>query len=196
MPPDTRVTGGSPTRGLLAPALAAFLSLGGCGPSAADLASMDYTPVARDDWPVATPAEVGLDSALLARLYWDAARAETNYAVLVVKDGRLVAERYHNGGGVDTPTNLQSATKSVTSALVGIAVEDGCIPGVDVKVMDYFPELVDSIRDPRKFEITLEHLQIYSWQQIVLNSTHISLCIYIFACCLFKAFPQAFVNEF
>ncbi len=130
----------------------------GCGPSAADLASVDYTPVARDDWPVATPAEVGLDSAALARLYWRASNAETTYAVLVVKNGRLVAEQYYHGVDIDTPTNLQSATKSVLSALVGIAVDDGCIPGVHVPVMDYFPELTDSIRDPRKLDITLEHL--------------------------------------
>ena len=48
MPPDTRVTGGSSIRGLFAPAWAACIALSGCGPSAADLASMDYTPVARD----------------------------------------------------------------------------------------------------------------------------------------------------
>jgi CubicO group peptidase (beta-lactamase class C family) len=137
---------------------AVALVLAGCGPSATDLASVDYTPVVRPDWPVATPAEVGLDSAALARLYWNASRNETTRSVLVVKDGRLVAEEYFNDGGIDIPTNLQSATKSVTSALTGIAIREGCLPGVDARVMDWFPELVDSIRDPRKFDITVEHL--------------------------------------
>jgi CubicO group peptidase (beta-lactamase class C family) len=142
----------------LAPSLLVPLAVAACGPSPADLASVDYTPVARDDWAVAAPADVGLDSSALATLYWNAGRNETTRSVLVVKDGRLVAERYFNDGGIDTPTNLQSATKSVTSALVGIAVEAGCIPGVEVPVLDYFPELVDSIRDPRKFDITVEDL--------------------------------------
>ena len=141
-----------------APPLLGLVLLAACGPSSADLASVDYTPVPGPDWSVAAPGEVGLDSSALAALYWAAGRAETTRSVLVVKDGRLVAERYFNDGGIDTPTNLQSATKSVTSALVGIAIADGCLPGVDVRVMDYFPELVDSVSDPRKFDITVEHL--------------------------------------
>ena len=40
---------------------------------------------------------MGLDAAAPARLYWDASQAETTFAVLVVKDGRLVAERYVHG---------------------------------------------------------------------------------------------------
>lgn len=134
------------------------LLLTACGPSASELAQVEYAPAVRDDWPVATPAEVGLEPERLARLYWDAARVESIRSLLVVKDGRLVAESYFQDGGVDTPTNLQSATKSVTSALVGLAIQDGCIPAVDIRVMDYFPELADSIRDPRKLDITLEHL--------------------------------------
>ncbi|HSG49757.1 MAG TPA: serine hydrolase [Longimicrobiales bacterium] len=118
---------------------------------------------------MSTPAEVGLDSAALARLYWDASQAETTFAVLVVKDGRLVAERYFHGVDADSAVNLQSVTKSVVSALVGLALQDECLPSVDVKMMDYFLEFADSIRDPRKFDITLEQLlQMragYPWEE-------------------------------
>jgi len=46
-------------------------------------------------------------------------------AIVVVKDGRIVAERYADGYGIDTPILGFSATKSVTSALIGILVRQG-----------------------------------------------------------------------
>ena len=46
-------------------------------------------------------------------------------AIVVVKDGRIIAERYADGIGIDTPLLSFSATKSVTSALVGILVRQG-----------------------------------------------------------------------
>jgi len=41
----------------------------GCGPSAADLEAVNYTPLPGDDWKVSTPAEQGLDPMLVAELY-------------------------------------------------------------------------------------------------------------------------------
>jgi CubicO group peptidase (beta-lactamase class C family) len=48
-------------------------------------------------------------------------------AVVVVKDGRIIAERYADGVGIDTPLLGFSATKSVTSALTGILVRKGAL---------------------------------------------------------------------
>jgi CubicO group peptidase (beta-lactamase class C family) len=46
-------------------------------------------------------------------------------AIVVVEDGRVIAERYADGYGIDTPLLGFSATKSVTSALIGILVRQG-----------------------------------------------------------------------
>ena len=99
----------------------------GCGPRAEDLAAVDYTPLPGDDWQVSTPAEQGLDPMLVAELYHDAAELETLYGLLVVKNGYLIAEGYFDQGSVERKNQLQSATKSFTSALVGIALEQGCL---------------------------------------------------------------------
>jgi hypothetical protein len=81
--------------------------------------------------PIAGPAVVEpADPALNAAL--DHAFAEPDRpphrwtkAVVIVQDGRVVAERYATGYGVDTPIHGWSMTKSVTNALVGVLVREG-----------------------------------------------------------------------
>ena len=131
----------------------------GCGgPSAAELATVDYTPLPGDDWNVSTPEEQGLDSELVSEMYLNAAKLETLYSLLVIKNGYLIAEDYFNEGSVAQKDRLQSVTKSFTSALVGIALEQGCLSSVDQKLLDFFPEVADEITDPRKEQITVRNL--------------------------------------
>jgi CubicO group peptidase (beta-lactamase class C family) len=131
---------------------------GCCGPSTADLEAVDFTPLAREDWKVSTPEEQGLDPMLVAEMYYDAAELETIYSLLVIKNGYLIAEDYFNEGSVDQKDRLQSMTKSYTSALVGIALEEGCISSVDQKMLDFFPEVAGKITDPRKEQITIRNM--------------------------------------
>ena len=53
---------------------------------------------------------------------------------------------------------IQSVSKSVTSALIGIAIERGEIPGVDIKIIDYFEKYKLLFQDPQKQVITLYDL--------------------------------------
>ena len=129
-----------------------------CGPSTQDLNTVDYSPLVKDDWPVSSPEEQGLDPRLVARMYLNADKLETLYSLLVIKNGYLVAEDYFNDGSVDQKDRLQSVTKSITSALVGIAIEEGCISSVDQKILEFFPEVADQITDPRKEQITIQSL--------------------------------------
>jgi CubicO group peptidase (beta-lactamase class C family) len=147
-----------------------LLMLIGCGgPSAEELEAVDYTPLVRDDWTVSTPEDQGLDPMLVAELYHNAEQLETLYGLLVIKNGYLVAEKYFHGKSVDQLSSRASVTKSITSALVGIALEQGCLSSVDQKMIEFFPELVDQIEDPRKGEITIRHLlQMragYPWEE-------------------------------
>jgi CubicO group peptidase (beta-lactamase class C family) len=134
-----------------------------------DLDKIDYTPHAGEDWKVSTPAEQDLDPMLVAELYCRAAGLKTIYSLLVIKDGYLIAEDYFNEGAVDQKDRLQSVTKSYTSALIGIALEQGYLSGVDQRMVDFFPEVAGEITDPRKREITIRHmLQMrtgYPWEE-------------------------------
>ena len=132
--------------------------LAGCVPSLDDLEAIDYTPLARDDWEVSTPEAQGMDPMLLAKLYYHAAELETLYGLLVIKNGYLIAEDYFNIGAIAQLSGRQSMTKSVTSALVGIALDQGYLSSVDQKMLEFFPEFADQITDPRKEQITIRHL--------------------------------------
>jgi len=99
----------------------------GCGPSNEALKAVKYAPLSGDDWEVSTPEEQGLESELVAKLYYNAAEMETLYGLLVIKNGKLIAEGYFNEGAVEQKAYMASATKSFTSALVGIAVDQGCL---------------------------------------------------------------------
>ncbi|MFC2105813.1 serine hydrolase domain-containing protein [Candidatus Bipolaricaulota bacterium] len=135
-------------------------NLGGCFwlPSSDDLEAVVYTPLSGDDWTVSTPEAQGLNPMLVAKLYYNAAELETLYGLLVIKNGFLIAEGYFNEGSTDQLSGRQSVTKSVTSALVGIAIDQGCLSSVDQRMIDFFPELAGQVVDPRKEQITIQHL--------------------------------------
>ncbi|HEX9888848.1 MAG TPA: serine hydrolase [Nitriliruptorales bacterium] len=111
-------------------------------------------PVA--DWPRSTPEDEGIDGAALEAIE-DAHETDHPWldALVVVRHGRLVWERYHNGYDRDTPHQCKSCTKSMLSTLVGIALERGVLPSLDVPIRGYLTEyLVDGV-DPRKGDITI-----------------------------------------
>ncbi|MCP4605409.1 MAG: serine hydrolase [Proteobacteria bacterium] len=73
-------------------------------------------------------------------------------ALLVVKDGYLVFEKYYDDGGIDQSTNLWSVTKSITSALVGISMDQNSIQSTDQLMADLMPDYSDFN------SITLDHV--------------------------------------
>jgi CubicO group peptidase (beta-lactamase class C family) len=81
------------------------------------------------DWPTAPPAGVaqaGLEQALAVVDKAHSLLVETR-AVVIVQGGRLVAERYMPGFGPDMPLISWSMAKSITQALVGVAVRQGLV---------------------------------------------------------------------
>jgi CubicO group peptidase (beta-lactamase class C family) len=78
-------------------------------------------------------------------------------SLLVSHKGTLVLERYFNGARATQAANIKSASKSVISALVGIAVSKGLIKNVAQPIAGYFPELATD-PEPKKREITIEDL--------------------------------------
>jgi CubicO group peptidase (beta-lactamase class C family) len=59
----------------------------------------------------------------------------------VIRQGEILYERYYQDHGPDQISQVFSVSKSVTSALVGAAIQDGLIESVDQPVTDFLPEL-------------------------------------------------------
>jgi CubicO group peptidase (beta-lactamase class C family) len=96
------------------------------------------------EWePVAAP-EAGFDPGKLdgARRWLGERVGDRRYRVVVVRGGRLVAE-WNHGVGRDEQLWLASATKSIFSCILGIAIEEGQIASADARVADYYPEAMD-----------------------------------------------------
>jgi CubicO group peptidase (beta-lactamase class C family) len=79
-------------------------------------------------------------------------------ALLVVRKGYLVLERYFGGVRQEEKHLVASVTKSFISALIGIAIEQGYLQGVHQRVLDLFPEYAPVSPDPLKQQITIKHL--------------------------------------
>jgi CubicO group peptidase (beta-lactamase class C family) len=77
---------------------------------------------------------------------------------LIAQNGKIIFEEYYNGSDESQSTNIQSVTKSLISALIGIALREGYIKGVDQKISDFFPSYFPRKDDPIKNDLTLQHL--------------------------------------
>jgi CubicO group peptidase (beta-lactamase class C family) len=79
------------------------------------------------------------------------------HSLLVSVNGQLVLEQYFNGARAARLANVKSVSKSIISALTGIAIARGLIPAVDTPIVSWFPELKTS-RDEARRAITVGHL--------------------------------------
>jgi CubicO group peptidase (beta-lactamase class C family) len=127
--------------------LAAVIATSGCGGGQADWLE------------AAPPAEHGLPADLSRRIDSFVAEQWLDLrAVLVVADDRLVAERYYDGVTRGRFLHLYSATKSVTGMLVGIALAEGKLTGLDETLGEALPPQLAARASGRLRAIKLREL--------------------------------------
>ena len=88
----------------------------------------------------------------------EAARLRRLHSLLISRHGELILERYFHGASAARLANIKSVSKSVISALVGIAIKRELIKSVDTPIAQFFPERLGEDADPAKRSITVEHL--------------------------------------
>jgi CubicO group peptidase (beta-lactamase class C family) len=112
-----------------------------------------------DAWPAVTPDDVDLDADLLEAAHrYLREHVPHMDSLLIIRHGALAFERYMRGMTPDRPHNLKSATKSITSLLVGIALATGDLGGLDEPLGYILPELFAGVDERAKREITIRHL--------------------------------------
>jgi CubicO group peptidase (beta-lactamase class C family) len=139
-----------------------------------------------DGWETASLESVGMDSSPLRSLLdlVDSTDNHLIHSLLIVKDQKLVFERYWGGADLrpedlvpvdkafdrNTLHYVASVSKSITSALAGIAMDMGLLGSVDEKLFNHFPEQED-LRTEDNDQITLRHLLSFSsgygWNEFV-----------------------------
>jgi CubicO group peptidase (beta-lactamase class C family) len=121
-------------------------------------------PPQRDYWPTntwqTTSSETqAMDSSVLGDMHqYIIEQLPHVRSALVVRHGYLVFEKYYQGYDETFDFEVASVTKSITSALVGIALQKGYLQSLDQRVIDSFPEYMTSGLDPQTNEITLKQL--------------------------------------
>ena len=110
-------------------------------------------------WQASAPEAQGMDSGVLAAMLEDIQRQGHNIdSVTVIRNGYLVADAAIYPYEKDTKHIIHSCTKSIVSALIGIAIEQGYIDGVQTPVLDFFPGRSAENIDENKKSMTLDDL--------------------------------------
>jgi CubicO group peptidase (beta-lactamase class C family) len=112
------------------------------------------TPIPLPQGDRATFALAEADAARFASVDDLLARSDTR-AFLAVKDGAIVDERYFGGVTAETRLPSFSISKTIGALLIGCAIEDGLIPGIDAHLVELVPELGGR---PGYAEVTIDHL--------------------------------------
>lgn len=108
---------------------------------------------------VATPAFASPDVSQVLRAILERAQAlKPLETVVVAHRGAIVAERGYRGHKTTAPTSIMSASKSVISALVGIAIDKGVLKGTDQRIAPILKDQLPANPDPRLNTLTIGNL--------------------------------------
>jgi len=88
----------------------------------------------------------------------EAERLDQLETLMVAQDGEVIAERGYHGHRTSAPTNIKSASKTVISALVGIAIDRGVLEGPDQRIANLLEADLPASPDPRLRQVTVGHL--------------------------------------
>lgn len=113
-----------------------------------------------DGWETASLNEADISSEKIDQMMLDILNGNDKniHSVLLIKNGKLVLEEYFYGYTRDTSHFLASVSKSITSILIGIAIDQEIASEVKTKVYEFFPEYTGMKWIDQKYPITLQHL--------------------------------------
>jgi len=113
---------------------------------------------AASDWATGNPEPAGLRHGLLANALQAGEALPALRALLVARGGVLVAERYYAGAQVEDLQPINSATKSVCSLLVGLALHSGQLRSLDQTVAQLIPDAVADVPGSPAAALTLRQI--------------------------------------
>lgn len=109
-------------------------------------------------WTVSTPRAQGMDPDRLERASAALADLPYTWSFLVIRHGALVFERYFHGSARNQSNNVHSASKSIWGAAIGIAIDQGRIPGADATIAATLPSRYAAVMSPETRTIKVRDL--------------------------------------
>lgn len=100
----------------------------------------------------------GLDSTHLKQARERGVTLPRLHGMVVARHGEVLFEERFRGPSLSTPVNVKSVSKSLLSALVGVAIDQGHLRGPDQPIAPFFDAYLGADADPRKQDITVAHL--------------------------------------
>jgi len=131
-----------------------------------------------DGWDVSSLRNEGVDTnritAMMNTLLAD--DLPNIHSVLLIKNGKLVLEEYFNGYSREIKQIIASVTKSITSILVGVAIDKQMIGSTNERVYKFFPEYKGTRWIDQKHDITIKHVLTMAagvdWDEITFLHPH------------------------
>jgi len=114
-----------------------------------------FPPINSEDWETINISELQWNSTKVDGLY-DFLEEKNTKAFLVLKDGKIVLEKYFGDFGRDSLWYWASAGKTLTAALVGIAQDEGYL-SIDDRTSDYLGKHWTSLPEDKEDLITIRH---------------------------------------
>ncbi|WMT92407.1 beta-lactamase family protein [Pelagibacterium sp. H642] len=94
----------------------------------------------------------------LAALLDEASSFPSLQTIMVARNGTVIIERAYRGHSSNAPTNIKSASKPIVATLVGIAIEQGILEGIDQAIAPILSADIAANADPRIETVTIGHL--------------------------------------
>lgn len=130
-----------------------IFSLTGFAQLQKNIENLNYYP--EKEWRISTPEQQGMDSQILLNMF---EIFGNKGRIIIIKNGYLVTD-YNQSYLKKDIHHIHSCTKSIISALIGDAIEDGYIKNINQNVLNFFPEYKNIKNlDKRKRKLTLYHL--------------------------------------
>ncbi|MBA7579552.1 hypothetical protein ES708_21423 [subsurface metagenome] len=97
-----------------------------------------------EEWRISTPEEQGVDSKIILKMLQNIKSSKLDFhSILIIRNGYIITEAYWSPYNKNNTHNIKSASKSIISALVGIALEKNYLDNLDQKVSEFYPEYVN-----------------------------------------------------
>jgi len=109
------------------------------------------------DWEISTPSELNINTPQIEEAFSRASSLNYLYSIVIVRNGKIAAEKYFNGYDSGSFFNIRSVSKSFLSAIFGIAIDKGII-STGEKLIDLVDDYNDIVIDSRFHNITLGYL--------------------------------------